>query len=87
LVGDTVNIASRVEAYCRTLGAAVLVTDAFMQALLAEGGLELAEAFTDEGLHMLRGRKEPIHLFSLRRDTNHGEPPVEPAGSQSSAIR
>ncbi|WOH56958.1 MULTISPECIES: adenylate/guanylate cyclase domain-containing protein [Bradyrhizobium] len=82
LVGDTVNIASRVEAYCRNLGAAVLVTDAFMQALLAEGSLELAKAFTDEGLHMLRGRKEPIHLFSLGREPNQGKPPVERGGSQ-----
>jgi class 3 adenylate cyclase len=68
-----VNIASRVEAYCRTLDASVLVTDEFVQALLAEGSLELAKAFVDEGLHVLRGRKEPIRLFSLRREPRLAE--------------
>jgi len=73
LVGDTVNIASRVEAYCRTLDASVLVTGEFMEALLAEGSLELAEAFVDESFHMLRGCKEPIRLFSLRRETKSAQ--------------
>ncbi|HVQ70226.1 MAG TPA: adenylate/guanylate cyclase domain-containing protein [Bradyrhizobium sp.] len=68
LVGDTVNIASRVEAYCRTLDASVLVTGEFMAALLAEGSQELAKAFVDEGFHVLRGCKEPIRLFSVRRE-------------------
>jgi class 3 adenylate cyclase len=68
LVGDTVNIASRVEAYCRTLETPVLVTGEFMKALLAEGSMELAKAFADEGFHTLRGCREPIRLFSIRRD-------------------
>jgi class 3 adenylate cyclase len=66
LVGDTVNIASRVEAYCRVLDAPVLVTGEFMKALLAEGSLDLAKAFVDEGAHVLRGCKEPIRLFSVK---------------------
>src|SRR5229473_5453553 len=70
LVGDTVNIASRVEAYCRTLDASVLVTGEFVKALLAEGSLELAKAFVDEGFHVLRGCKEPVRLFSVRREPN-----------------
>ena len=61
------NIASRVEAYCRTLNASVLIIGEFLEALLAEGSRELAKAFVDEGLHALRGRKEPVRLFSLRR--------------------
>jgi adenylate cyclase len=67
LIGDTVNVASRVEAYCRSLNASVLVTGEFMQALIEEGSADLAKAFTDEGLHVLRGRKEPIHLFGVIR--------------------
>jgi class 3 adenylate cyclase len=65
LIGNTVNIASRVEAYCRILDASVLVTGEFLEALLAEGSSELAEEFIDEGLHVLRGCKDPIRLFSL----------------------
>jgi class 3 adenylate cyclase len=69
LVGDTVNIASRVEACCRTLDTSVLVTGEFMDALLAEGSVELANAFADEGFHVLRGCKAPIHLFSMRKES------------------
>jgi class 3 adenylate cyclase len=68
VIGDAVNIASRVEAYCRDLNAAVLVTDEFMQALLAEGSFDVANAFSDEGKHLLRGRREPIHLYSVKAD-------------------
>jgi adenylate cyclase len=76
LVGDTVNIASRVEAYCRTLDAPVLVTGKFVEALLAEGSLELAKAFVDEGFHVLRGCKEPIRLISMRREPKPAQRPV-----------
>jgi adenylate cyclase len=67
VIGDTVNLASRVEAYCRTLNAAVLVTDGFMQALLMEGNIDTAKSFTDEGMHLLRGYREPVHLYSVKR--------------------
>ena len=67
VVGDTVNIASRVEAYCRPLNAAMLVTGDFVEALRAEGSFEIAAIFSDEGLHKLRGRSDPIHLFSVKR--------------------
>jgi class 3 adenylate cyclase len=73
VIGDTVNIASRVEAYCRSLDAAVLVTDAFHMALRAEGRDDLTGRFAAEGLHTLRGRAEPIHLYSVRR---RGQRPV-----------
>jgi class 3 adenylate cyclase len=67
LIGDTVNVASRVEAYCRVLDVPVLVTGQFIHALSAEGSLDLVKAFNDEGAHMLRGCKEPIPLFSIGR--------------------
>jgi class 3 adenylate cyclase len=67
VVGNTVNVASRVEAHCRTLDAAVLVSDAFIAALHAEDGDDLAERFTDQGHHILRGRAEPIRLYGVRR--------------------
>jgi class 3 adenylate cyclase len=70
VLGDTVNIASRVEACCRTLDAAVLVTAAFIAALYAEGSKDLAERFADQGHHTLRGRAEPVHLFGLERSVN-----------------
>jgi class 3 adenylate cyclase len=86
LIGDTVNIASRVEAYCRTLNASVLVTGEFLEALLAEGSRELAEEFVDEGLHVLRGRKEPTRLFSLSTEPRHAEWLAEPVGHSSDPV-
>jgi class 3 adenylate cyclase len=77
LIGDTVNVASRVEAYCRVLDVPVLVTGEFIHALSAEGSLELAKAFSDEGAHMLRGCKEPIRLFSIGRKTVDVRRPVK----------
>ena len=66
VVGGTVNIASRVEAYCRTLNATVLVTGDFIQSLIAEGSVDVAKAFTCEGRHLLRGCQEPLYLYSLK---------------------
>ena len=67
VVGDTVNVASRVEAYCRSLDAALLVTEAFMDSLHAEGSQGLAEGFAYQGLHPIRGRSESIYLYSVKR--------------------
>jgi class 3 adenylate cyclase len=67
VVGDTVNIASRVEAYCRSLDAAVLVTDAFINSLHGEGSDAIAARFVDQGHHILRGRAEPIRLYGVKR--------------------
>ena len=81
VVGDTVNIASRVEAYCRHLNANVLVTGEFVQALLKEGSQELGRRFADEGLHQLRGHAAPVHLYSISRTPE--VPLVEQAASSS----
>jgi class 3 adenylate cyclase len=67
VVGDTVNIARRVETHCRSLEAAVLVTGALVDSLHAEGSDSIAGRFKDEGFHVLRGRREPIRLHSVRR--------------------
>jgi class 3 adenylate cyclase len=65
VVGDTVNVASLVEAQCRLLDVSILVTGSVMDALYAEGSDGLAVQFADEGRHLLRGHAEPIHLFSI----------------------
>jgi len=67
VVGGTVNIASRIEAHCRVLDTSILVSDAFVDALRAEGGENLAGAFTDQGAHALRGYAEPLRLHGVKR--------------------
>lgn len=57
----------RVEAYCRALDAAVLVTGALIDALSAESSDNLTGEFSDQGHHVLRGHPEPIHLFGVIR--------------------
>jgi adenylate cyclase len=76
VVGDTVNIASRVEAYCRTLDSAMLVTASFVDQLYADGSNDLAEIFVDLRQHLLRGRAEPIHLYGIRRPVSRQDDPI-----------
>jgi hypothetical protein len=71
VLGDTVNIASRVEGCCRPLDAAVLVTRAMVDALHSEGSDVLATRFADQGQHLLRGRAEPVQLYGVRRSALH----------------
>lgn len=66
VVGDTVNIARRVETCCRTLDAGMLVTAAFIESL-HEGGGDLAARFADFGWHRLRDCGDPIHLHGVGR--------------------
>jgi adenylate cyclase len=68
VVGDPVNIASRVEAYCRQLDAPALVTASFLKALNDEGDHDLGARFVDQGWHMLRGRSEPVRLHAMIRE-------------------
>jgi adenylate cyclase len=67
VVGDTVNIASRVEAHCRQLDASALVTATFLDAVKAEGGNDLAGRFVDQGWHTLRGRPQSVRLHRILR--------------------
>lgn len=66
VVGDTVNVVSRVESHCRKLGFDLLITAAVIAQLHIEGNAALAESFIDLGHHKLRGRTTPISLAGFR---------------------
>lgn len=66
VVGDTVNLASRVEAYCRTVGYDLLVTAPVLDALRLEERDGLIETFRDLGEHELPGRIEPVRLYGFK---------------------
>jgi adenylate cyclase len=74
VVGDTVNVASRVEAHCRLLDVPILVTGSAIDALYDEGSDGLVAQFADEGYHTLRGHTEPVHLFSITTQPRSGKP-------------
>lgn len=69
VVGDTVNIASRIETLSRQIGTAVVASDELIQRATAEAGPEAVEGFRDLGQHQVRGRQTPIRLWGLSADS------------------
>ncbi len=58
VIGNAVNVASRVEALTKTVGKALLVTQATAEALLLRDGLQ------DCGPHEVRGVDQPVRVFA-----------------------
>jgi adenylate cyclase len=58
IIGDAVNVAARVEAYTRTTGDTILLTDATKALLRHPDGLET------RGSHEMRGRTQHVGLWS-----------------------
>jgi adenylate cyclase len=61
VVGDTVNVASRIEGLTRALGVDLLASDSFMSRAREEGAD--TAAFVDLGPQVLRGREEPVRVW------------------------
>ena len=66
-LGDTVNIASRLEELCRTLVAPVVVSDAAVEAARAEAPQDTAflDALSSRGVMAVRGLDRPIAVWTL----------------------
>ncbi len=69
VVGDTVNVASRIEQLSRTVGHAVVASDDLIQRALAESGAEAIRDFQDLGEHAIRGRDALLRLWGLSADS------------------
>jgi PAS domain S-box-containing protein len=69
VVGDTINIASRIEQLSRLVRTAVVASDDLMQQAIAECGQEAVEGFRDLGAHRVRGRQALIKLWGLSADS------------------
>lgn len=73
VIGDTVNVASRLQSLTRELGVPLIVADPVLRqigggALPAPGLLPVA--LNDQGPRDLRGRSEAVHIWVLD-STNH----------------
>ena len=66
-VGDTTNVASRLQALTRDLGTSLVVSRALVQAIERENAeVTLLEGLTARGAHTLRGRDTPLELWAER---------------------
>jgi PAS domain S-box-containing protein len=63
VIGDTVNVANRIEAMTRQLDIAILASQEVIDAVRREKHPELLADFEDFGLHALRGREGKIRLW------------------------
>jgi PAS domain S-box-containing protein len=63
VIGDTVNVANRIEAMTRQLDIAILASQEVIDAVRRENHPELLAGFEDFGLHSLRGREGKVRLW------------------------
>jgi len=67
VLGDTVNVASRLEVLTKEHGAVIIASDAVMRVLAADGADELAAGFEALAEQPIRGRAKPLAVWALRR--------------------
>ena len=60
LIGDTVNVAARVEQLTKTTGDAILVTQHCADALSSR-----PPGLVDRGSHVLKGKSAPVRIFGF----------------------
>jgi adenylate cyclase len=65
LIGDTVNVAARVEQLTKTTGDVVLLTDHCVDALVAR-----PPGLIDRGSHALKGKSAAVQVFGLDQETD-----------------
>ena len=65
LIGDTVNVAARVEQLTKTAGDAILLTQECVDALASR-----PPGLIDRGLHVLKGKSAPVRVLGLDQETD-----------------
>jgi adenylate cyclase len=63
LIGDTVNVAARVEQLTKTTGDTVLLTQQCVEALASR-----PPALIDRGFHVLKGKSASVQVFALGQE-------------------
>src|SRR5262249_22498807 len=65
VIGDTVNLASRIESLSRKLQTAIVASHEIVEAVRREGGDEGLIHFDDVGGHPIPGRSTPVRLWGM----------------------
>ena len=67
VLGDTVNVASRLEHFTREVGATVVISEDLLVAVKSLGvdPFEIAPNLQKAGLHQVRGRQEPVMIWTI----------------------
>jgi adenylate cyclase len=78
VLGDTVNVARRIEEMTRSLDIAILASDTVVEAVRREGGAEGLAELQDLGQHVLRGREGLIRLWGCAAERTDGTRTTEP---------
>ncbi len=65
LIGDTVNVAARVEQLTKTTGDAILLTQQCVDALVSR-----PPGLIDRGLHVLKGKSAAVQVFGLDQESD-----------------
>jgi len=75
VIGDTVNVTSRLERLTREIDAQIVVTDELMTQVRAEGvpADGLLDRFTRRGDLRVRGRDQPVTVWTVARDTSDAQ--------------
>jgi adenylate cyclase len=66
VLGDTVNVASRLEGLAHRLSAQVCASAEVVEAARRQGAA--LDGFLDSGAHALRGRPEPVEVWTFSAD-------------------
>ena len=73
VIGDTVNVASRLEKLTRELKADIVVSEVLAQQALAESGSRVLDGFHQAPEQQLRGREAPLGVRIWRRNEVSGD--------------
>ena len=64
MIGDTVNVAARLQSLTRELKTPIVVSEAIVTQIQAPGGSALPVALKEGGARELRGRAAPIRIWT-----------------------
>src|SRR4051812_30431669 len=66
VIGDTVNVASRLESLTRQLKATIVISEHLAQLAAQQGGGDALVGFSPPAPQAIRGRTEPLSVLSFQ---------------------